>query len=456
MFTYPQAARVDAPGAREEDRRVRRIAMIALAGSLLWPAAAGAAPTLDGIFAVSGTPGAIAPGPDGNVWFALSGSSAGKELGRIAPDGAVTEYDTPGNANVLSIAAAPGGKLWMSREGGVIEWDPVAGTGTSYSIATITGARGIAADPDGNVWVVRSDGLTEVDPTGTKVQDVEVAGSSGREIALGGDGRMWWADFGGSVRATGTGPAPATDTYAVGGGPQDIVAGLPGQLGFTNQGAIPHELGRIDHAGSATATPVPDTDPFGIDLGLDGAYWVAEFLSNTVGRMTSDGAHSSPISLPAGSGPRWIAAGPGGTLWVSLEQANAIARITGLEAPAPAPTPTPDPGGPPGGGPGQAQDTTAPVVSRLRVKPRRSSRSRRKRVVRFDLSEAARVTVRAERRRGGKWRRVKRVRQDAEAGRVKVVVKRRLRPGRHRVRVFARDAAGNRSAVERRGFRVRR
>ena len=56
----------------------------------------------------------------------------------------------------------------------------------------------IARDAEGDLWVVDdADGLVEVAPDGNKKQDVGVAGSSGRDIAAGSDGRVWWADFGG-------------------------------------------------------------------------------------------------------------------------------------------------------------------------------------------------------------------------------------------------------------------
>src|SRR4051812_38059034 len=81
---------------------------------LALPSAAVAAPALDGAFDVSGMPQRLALGSDGNVWFALSGSSATKEFGRIKPDGTVDEFDTKDDHAVIGIATGPDGNLWMT------------------------------------------------------------------------------------------------------------------------------------------------------------------------------------------------------------------------------------------------------------------------------------------------------------------------------------------------------
>src|SRR3954451_7728184 len=260
------------------------------AAVLLVPAAAPADPTLTGISQnVSGTPGRIAQGFDGNDWVAIGGA----KLGRVAPDGTVTEFPSPGGVEIQSLVSGPsaaGGaddRIWLSYNGGVAAWNPATNTGQNFPIATITAAQGIAKDAGGNLWVVdSSDGLTEVGPDGTKIQDVAVAGSGGRDIALGSDGRLWWADFAGAaVRATTTANPAVTTTYATGGGPQGIAAGPAGQLAFANPS---NAVGRISTAGDVQPTSTPATDPFGVAYGADGAYWIAQFNTQSLGRLTPD------------------------------------------------------------------------------------------------------------------------------------------------------------------------
>jgi hypothetical protein len=116
-------------------------------------------------------------------------------------------------------------------------------------------------------------------------------------------------------------------------------------------------------------------------------------------------------------------------------------------------------------------DTTLPRLRRLRVAPRRFAlaRNRTPRVAavrrgtsfRFRLSERGNVTLRVERKRGKRYRRVvtltrRNLSQGANRVRFTGRVGRRLRlkPGSYRVVVRATDSAGNRSRPLRASFTV--
>jgi len=124
-------------------------------------------------------------------------------------------------------------------------------------------------------------------------------------------------------------------------------------------------------------------------------------------------------------------------------------------------TPCHGPGGAPlGSAPGSgppATDRTAPVISRLSVKPRMF---RRHTVFRFRLSEAATVRVGLARVPAkGRARRVGRFRDRGTAGANRRVFHRRvqgrrLRAGRYVARLVARDASGNYSSPKKVRFRV--
>jgi hypothetical protein len=82
-------------------------------------------------------------------------------------------------------------------------------------------------------------------------------------------------------------------------------------------------------------------------------------------------------------------------------------------------------------------------------------------VIRFTLSEDATVTIRFARRVDGRWRRVRRkMTFQSTAGSHRLRVRGRfdlkppLRPGRYRMTLTARDAAGNVSAPDRARFRL--
>ncbi len=310
-----------------------------------------------------------------------------------------------------------------------------------------------------------ADGLVEVDPTGVKKQDVGVAGSSGRDIALGSDGRVWWADFGGaSIRATPTtGLMPTTEAFAVGGGPQAVGAGPAGQLAYGNPGTDPQTVGRITTSGNFTTTKTPASDPFGVAFGADGAYWLPLFAMNKLGRLTTGGGYTTPISFAANSGPRKIAAGVAGTtLWVSLETSKKIARITGVQPPSG------------GGGGGGGGDTTAPEIASPRFRSNHVTEGRQTKLI-YKLSEGAGITVRIERvipgrvRKGScvkptpklakakkckRYARVQTVVRKADAGTNSITFDGGLAVALYRYAITARDAAGNVSTERHAKLRV--
>jgi streptogramin lyase len=306
------------------------------------PAVAAGVPAVSGEFDVAEAPGELAPGPDGNMWVVLTGGA--DDVARIAPDGTVTPFAAANITGAVSITAGPDGRMWVTQAAGVAHFapaDPTNATVIPVQAIADNGARGITSGPDGNLWAATGgDKVVRITPGGTPTP-FTVPGMGGRGITSGSDGNLYIADFG-SARIVGLTPAGVPTFHPTGGGPQEVEAGPDGQVAFTNQGASPHQLGRFSAGGAVAGTDVPNTDPFGIALGADGAYWVANFLSGDLTRFTTEGAVTSLGGLSADSGPRHVASGPGNTLWVSLETAKRVARITGVE---PGPAPPTDGGG---------------------------------------------------------------------------------------------------------------
>jgi virginiamycin B lyase len=420
----------------------------AVVGTALIPAAASAAPTLDGDFAAGGKPGQIAAGPDGNMWAVLSTTH---DLAKIAPDGTVTDYDAADITSPIGITAGSDGNMWVTQAGGVAKFstaDPTAAVKTP--IAAITDPRRIVSGPGGKLYTASGDKVITIDPANPAgATNFTVPGMSARGIAAASDDSLWVVDFAGqrivNTKTDGTGQTP----YPVGGLPQEVGAGPNGQVLYGNPGTNPQTVGRIVPGGQPQTTDVPGTDPFGITFGADGAYWTANFANATIGRVTTDGA-VTPLAMPAASGPRWIAAGPNKTLWVSLELTDKIARVTGVDAPTTTTTTT---------GTGTT-DTTAPVLSNVTLT---------RKTLRLKLSESSGVTVRIERatkgaKRGGKC--VKRTRSNRKAkgctrwvsagslktltpaGTAKLKLAKPLALGKYRVTVAAKDGAGNRAAAK--------
>jgi virginiamycin B lyase len=425
-------------------------------------ASAAAAPVLDGQFDVADTPGELVLGGDGNMWVALSGGA--NDVARITPAGQVTAFDLPGVDGPTGMARGPGGRVWFSRAGGYSHFDPAdPGAVTPLNILGFGDPRGIARGPDGNMWGASDDRVYRITPAGG-ITTFTVAGMGARGVAAGTDGRIYVADFAGQriISLTTAGDDPV-ETLS-GGGPQRVVGELPGQLAYTDAGTDPHHIGRFSPDRDPLKTAVPGSDPFGIAVGADRAYWVAQFASHGVARLTPEGVLTQLPGVPAGSGPREIARGPGNTMWVSLESANKVARISGVDPPPPPPDPAP---GPLPVGPAPLVPSAPPGITRPRAP--RSVAFGRPIAVTTRLTRDATLLVRVHRilpgRRAARGRCVaprpalRRVRVCARyrlvgafgrprtAGTARVAVgprigRGRLVPGRYRIGIRARTTGG--------------
>jgi streptogramin lyase len=327
----------------------------ALVAFALQAPSAHAAPALAGTFpttgTLSGTPGRLAAGSDGNVWFVINSSTDNKQLGKITPSGAVTEYATPNNDSLIGITAGPDGNMWATTIGNVVKippGDPT--TATEFADANILSQSEITSGPDGNLWAGSNTGVVKIPPGNPGgVHDTFFSGlftGTALGITAGGDGNLWVANntfdpntstivrvsTSGVVQGT---PTPAGNTLQQ----SELAPGPPGQVTFTEPigGGVPERVGRVDYSGNVAFTDMPGGlgDPVGITFGNDGAYWIANFGADKVRRMTPAGDVTEPISFGANSGPRQITKGPNDTLWVSLETAQKIGKITGVSAPPP-------------------------------------------------------------------------------------------------------------------------
>lgn len=108
-------------------------------------------------------PTGIAAGPDGALWFT---ENSANQIGRITPQGSVTEFPIPtAGSRPTAIAAGPDGAMWftenvagqigrISVDGDVTDEFPLP-PGASFPIA-------IAAGPDGNMWFTAADSIGRI------------------------------------------------------------------------------------------------------------------------------------------------------------------------------------------------------------------------------------------------------------------------------------------------------
>jgi virginiamycin B lyase len=122
-------------------------------------------------------------------------------------------------------------------------------------------------------------------------------------------------------------------------GPWYITTGPDGALWFTENSA--NKIGRITTSGQITeyALPTQDqTNPLGITTGPGGALWFTESGNglNKIGRITTGGAITESI-VPTANNSEVIkiTVGPDGALWFAEAVGNRIGRAAVSSGPSP-------------------------------------------------------------------------------------------------------------------------
>lgn len=370
--------------------------------------------------------------PDGKIVVAgYSGPLLAPELVllRLEPDGALdTSFDGDGVAGVNLGGAENGLAVARQADGRLV----VAGV-TSVNLDALV-ARFNRTGPT-DLTLDRTFG-----PSGFGWRTIDYAGDDvAADVLVQPDGKLLVAGFGGSNTAltvTRLHPDGSFDP----GFDADGTAGADFGGRETGTAAMLQPDGRIVLVGTTSLgddMAVARLQPGGA---LDSTF-------STDGRTTiSLGADEYGYAVARQADGKIVIVGDttGGTA-----EGPVVVRLQGDPAPVP---------GPAGGGAG-ADDP--PRVTRLSVSPRRFRATGRRRGthVRFRLSERARVTLTFERAVGRRWRRAGRLRlsgrQGANARRFSGrLAGHPLNAGRHRLRVLAVDAAGQRSRPRVARFRV--
>jgi streptogramin lyase len=302
--------------------------LLALALLVLAPAAASAAPRLDKVVDLTGPPGQMTIGPDGNAWVLFTGAG-GENLARIKPNGKVKEYAPPDLVSPTGIAKGPGGNLWATRNGGVVRIpvdDPENAVATD--IGGMGAGQGITKGPQGKMWAASDDQLISFepnDPAGANLDTIDGMSARGIDEA---DGKLWIADFlgGDIVRAK---PNGDFKRFNVGGTPQQVADGPDDQVAYSNQGTDPQTVGRIVN-GDVKKTKDPNADPFGIELAGDGNWWIGQFNKpGKLGILSPSGNLRQFGDLPNNALTRYLAAG-GGVVYAGIENRDEVAIIKGV------------------------------------------------------------------------------------------------------------------------------
>ena len=319
-------------------------------------------------------PTAIVGASDGNLWFT---EFTNAKIGRITPQGQITEYSTVGlpNDNPVAITAL-GADVWFLKSNTVGKIT-TAGAVTQYALPYAYGsnAQGIAAGPDGNLWFTESrcahcdpnapgqipnDGATigRITPQGVITEFTLSDYHAGpRGITAGPDGALWFTESVGNKigRITTSGTVTEFALPVARSNPQGITAGSDGNLWFVesrcttncefgNSSGI-EVIGRITPAGVITEFTTGGgigggngIGTIGIAEAADHNLWFTEPANNRVGRITHAGAIQEfdvltprpadfPSGLPYLTAPMGIAGGPDGNVWFVEAQLGSGGRV---------------------------------------------------------------------------------------------------------------------------------
>jgi streptogramin lyase len=203
----------------------------------------------------------ITLGPDGNIWYG-EGYAASEVIGRLTPDGEITEFPTP--FQVDNIIIGPDGNLWFDGQGTGIGRVTPSGNVTMFdpNNSQIVGAtRGLTAGPNGNLWMSV--------PAGNVIEEVNTAGQL---VAM----------FSPPHGAYGTTPGP------------------DGDLWFASNEVGVDYIGTITPQGGITEypTPTPNSGVGTIVLGPDGNIWFNEYTAGQIGEVVLNHAPTASAGGP--------------------------------------------------------------------------------------------------------------------------------------------------------------
>ena len=176
-------------------------------------------------------PSDLALGSDKNVWFTELNFS---KIGRIKPNGAVSEFVLPGGHFGAGIAAGATGTLWFTEFGaGFIGKITTTGTVTEFPAPASAFTEGICKGPDGNMWFTDSNNnaVGKITPTGNVTEfPLLTNGANPRSIVTGPDGNLWVVETGPEAIARVTPTGTVTEFKGAGDNAYAITVGANGKL----------------------------------------------------------------------------------------------------------------------------------------------------------------------------------------------------------------------------------
>jgi streptogramin lyase len=316
----------------------------------------------------------ITTGLDGNLWF-TDGVYGNAYVGRITPDGSVTEFpiEDHSDTQLYNITAGPDGDVWLLGIRNTIGQNDerlVAirlspdGTPTMFDVYAdpfVSNVSPLAVGPDGNLWYTASfyadfPGTNQgsivgrITPAGDVTNfsvgliDIAELGVGGG-ITAGPDGNLWVA-IGDGIH----GEPRGVRRFSVDGQLSDVIPGSQplSEMVTDANGNVwglvwTDHIERIAPDGTVSDFPLPvhqpstpELDPLRMTLtvGPDGNIWFSDPYANQIGNIAPDGtvteyAVPTPDSFPAG-----ITTGPDGNIWFTELGSGQIGELVLNDGPS--------------------------------------------------------------------------------------------------------------------------
>jgi streptogramin lyase len=298
------------------------------------------------MLATDRVPGVLAIDRENNVWFTEGGGGFSRlaaiplnnRIGRLSPDGKITEFETPTmESGPTSIHIGKEGDVWFTERGGnkIGRLHPATGAITEYDIPTpMSVATGITVDAEGLIWYASkmASKIGRLDPkTGAiKEFDTPTAKSQPSTITSDAQGNIWF-DERANDRIVRFDPrsgqmreyeVPTQGSRVVG-----LVPDHQGHVWFLELGA--NKVGRLDaETGMVLEYSIPTkySSPFKLTLDQYGRVWFTQAFGNKVGVLAN--GKFVELAIPtAESMPGGITTDSRGNIWFSEQAGNKIAMI---------------------------------------------------------------------------------------------------------------------------------
>ena len=282
----------------------------------------------------------IATGTDGAVWFFEVNTN---KLGRLATDGALSEFLIPGAPSMQGfVAVAKDGSVWVTGDrAGTLTRRSTDGTFTQFPLGLAPNQilRSVLVGPDSEIWylargtnklgrITSAGAITEfaVLPPPTPGVPGPAAQGIGAGVTLGPDNAFWFIDGANGKVGRWSSTAGTKEFDVPGGAGPRITSGPDGALWFTEFAG--NKIGRITVDGLVTEFSLPDkTSPIGITAGPDRAIWFTAYGSGKIGRMTLDGQLALFDVPTAKSTPFGITTGTDGNIWFTGGASGKVGRV---------------------------------------------------------------------------------------------------------------------------------